>query len=149
MQIPNSSSRDYGLDLARLFAILMVVYFHGVQYVDRYELSGLSLEVQSLLLFYLGAVEVPVFSLVAGIVFAQHGRLVTGVRSFAKLVASKVNRLIIPFAVVSVLQFTIKAVAWKQADYSELLVMFIAPKAGPAPHLWYLYVLFSIFVLAI
>ena len=66
-----ASSRDYGLDLARLLAITMVVVCHSLQYVDRYAVKGLSGEVQSLLLYCLDAVQVPVFTLIAGIVYAR------------------------------------------------------------------------------
>ncbi len=144
-----TSQRRYDIDIARAVAIFTVVLHHVPQYFVRYNLSYFPPNVADTFIAIVSYINIPLFMFVAGIVFGMQNRP-SGTIGWWRFERKKFCRLFLPFLSVSIMQLAIK-IGLGQFSILEvpnsLLAMVISPLSAPAPHLWFLYTLMSIFVI--
>jgi peptidoglycan/LPS O-acetylase OafA/YrhL len=144
------SRRRLDVDIARAFAMFAVVCDHIQQYFNRYLPDALSQPLSAVLHAITCRTSISLFMFAAGIVLAMRERPVRSFGEYWQFVWKKFCRLMVPLVAVSLMTMVIKIVAtgWGVADAKNALVdMVIAPRGGPAPHLWFLYSLMSLFLI--
>jgi peptidoglycan/LPS O-acetylase OafA/YrhL len=146
----NHPDRRTDLDIARAIAAFLVVMHHLLKHFNRLHLdhfdAGLLDVLQGSLLYF----HMPTFMLVAGCVLAMGWREIRTWGDYWRFERKKLDRLILPFISVSLLTLVVKAAGGgleAGSTRAALASMIYAPRGGPAPHLWFLYVLMGFFLL--
>lgn len=148
----DSLERRSDLDIARAFAAYSVVLIHIAQYYVRYGLEHFSQTLSAGISEVFHIVSLPTFFVISGIVYTMSaGQRTSSLRTwYPEYIFRKGLRLIVPFVAVSLMTLCMKFVAPGQSipDVPEILTnMVVLPRQAPAPHLWFLYCLMSIFLI--
>lgn len=129
----------YDIAILRLLAIIIVVFFHayGMMYADHFSPETKAIYHSAYYNFNQFCpinVAMPLFVFISGFLFGS--QLINNNLSLKKVIRNKAQRLLLPFAVFTILfMFTQNAVSWKplyQWNYS---------------HLWFLPMLFWCFII--
>jgi peptidoglycan/LPS O-acetylase OafA/YrhL len=142
--------RRHDIDIARAFAMFAVVSNHLPQYFDRYLPGVLNHAFHQIVITMTVRTSFSLFMFVAGVMLASTNAPIGGLSGYFHLAAKKFCRLILPFVAASLLTLVIKlgALGWGISDAKTALIgLAIAPRSGPAPHLWFLYCLMSLFLI--
>jgi len=147
---PDGNRRGY-LDVARLVAVGMVLTHHLCQYFDdRCDFKYFSRSFASGSISVLEPLHILVFMIVSGIIVLGLTRpAFSGIADCVSFEKRKLQRLMLLYLTISLMQLTIKVMAFGQPSNEivpELILMVTVPLTAPAPHLWFLYVLMSIFL---
>lgn len=142
--------RRHDIDIARAVAIFAVVLHHISQYFVRYNLEHFSPNLGDAIIATVSYINIPIFMLIAGIIFALGNQRFNSLSDYWRFERKKLYRLMLPFLAISAIQLAIKTVLFDGSisDVSAgLVAMAISPVSAPAPHLWFLYTLMSIFLI--
>jgi peptidoglycan/LPS O-acetylase OafA/YrhL len=145
-----SLQRRTDIDIARAVAIFTIVLHHIPQYFVRYDFDYFPPELASNIISTVSFVNVPTFMLIAGIVLGFSYPRIRSLKNYWQFEYRKLCRLMLPFIAVSLMQLTIKVMLFGDTKLqipAQLIAMVLTPIKGPAPHLWFLYVLMTIFLI--
>ncbi|MBN2562304.1 MAG: acyltransferase [Phycisphaerae bacterium] len=143
--------RRHDIDIARAIAMIGVVWLHiNTYFWINYELEYFHGEAAAdFRAVAVGRFTVTVFMFVAGMTLSFSSQPYRTLRQYGRFAGKKFARLILPFLAASLVTLAVKLVApgrgWAEVRENWLGTL-IAPEAGAAPHLWFLYCLMGIFL---
>ena len=150
MGVTQIIKRRTDIDIARALAVFTIVLHHISQYVVRYDFIHISPELAGNIVATVSFVNVTTFMFIAGIVLSFKNSRICSLKDYWQFERKKLTRLILPFVTISMMQLAIKLILFDapKLQISTLLkAMMLTPIKGPAPHLWFLYVLMGIFLI--
>lgn len=143
-------TRREDIDITRAFAIFGLVVHHISQYFVRYNFVHFSPKFSTAAVATVSYFDVPLFMFVAGVTFALKDYRPESMKGYMGFEKKKFLRLMLPYFCVSSLQLAIKFIK-SDIGTSEVLAaignMILVPLSAPAPHLWFLYTLMTIFLI--
>lgn len=143
-------ARESDVDIARAFAMSLVLLHHVLQYFAGYGFRLMTHSRHAVIIDVITWIHIPTFILLAGYCQAAGDARGHSEQSYGSLVGRKFQRLVLPYIAICVIQLGMK-LAFHIVRPSELLNSFaftlFVPHAGPAPHGWFLYVLMWIFLI--
>lgn len=144
------STRRRDIDIARAIAIFVVVLSHIPQWYSRYHFDYFSQRLAVAIEIGARYTSITMFMFAAGMIVAMKGRRCRSLAEYFEFERNKFYRLMLPYLSVSIIQMVVKIVLSKislSEVPSSLIAMLIFPRVSPAPHLWFLYTLMSIFLI--
>lgn len=128
-------------------AIVLVVVGHVLQDVRKLPFScdlGAPIDFLVDLLY---AFHMPLFFVLSGLLAGSPGGGLHGRPRVLVLVRSKASRILLPYFSVSLVHISLRALVYERIAVSELPAKLLTLLYAPTGHLWFLYALFSIFLL--
>jgi len=138
------NKRIFYLDLLRSFAIIMVVLLHSISpYLSEPTLFGGTSWYVNLILNAFTRTGVPLFFMISGALILSSSRT----ENFAQFYKKRLLHIIIPLVFWNIAYFSFKCIAGRaEFDLGALISGFL--DSGTEYHLWYLYTLIGIYLLA-
>jgi surface polysaccharide O-acyltransferase-like enzyme len=143
-------TRQRDVDIARAFAMSLVLLHHLLQYFAGYGFQLVTQGTYSLIIDFITWIHIPTFILLSGYCHAAGDMRRHSAETYDGLAGRKFQRLVLPYVSICLIQLGVK-LAFHMVHLSELpnalaLALFV-PHAGPAPHGWFLYMLMWIFLI--